>query len=119
MNDITKLIVYLFVANIIAWYQIQGQFLTGKVGKFLNNDLTIIILGIPIGWMLWKSAALSYTIFGGVWNVRMIGFGMGTMIFGVMTWSILGEPPAWHTVVSILLAIAIILLQFSNITMRT
>ena len=44
MNDITKLIVYLFVANIIAWYQIQGQFLTGKVGKFLNNDLTIIIV---------------------------------------------------------------------------
>ena len=119
MSDILKLVVYLVIANILAWYQIQGQFLVGKVGKILNNDLTIIILGIPIGWLLWKAAALSYVVFGGVWNIRMIGFGLGTLIFGIMTWGILGELPAWHTVVSIILAIAIILLQFSNITMRT
>ena len=118
MNQIIKLILYLFIANIIAWYQIQGQFLAGKAGKFLNNDIVVVILGIPIGWLLWKAAFLSYAILGGVWNVRMIGFGMGTLIFGVMTWSILGETPAWHTTVSIILAIAIILLQFSNLTMR-
>jgi len=118
MKEIIRLVVYLALANIFAWYQIQGQFLDGKLGKFFNNDLVIIIVGVPIGWLLWKAAALSYIVFGGVWNIRMIGFGLGTMIFGVMTWGILGELPAWHTVVSIILALAIILLQFSNITMR-
>jgi len=119
MNPILQLILYLFTANVIAWFQIQGQFLTGKAGKLLSTDLAVVLLGIPIGWLLWKSAALSYTIFGGVWNIRMIGFGMGTMIFGILTWSILGETPAWHTTISIILAIAIILLQFSNLTMRS
>ena len=119
MKEIIKLVTYLGLANILAWYQIQGQFLEGKIGKLLNNDFVVIVIGIPIGWLLWKAAALSYTVFGGVWNIRMIGFGLGTMIFGIMTWGILGELPAWHTTVSIILAIAIILLQFSNITMRT
>jgi hypothetical protein len=48
----------------------------------------------------------------------MIGFGMGTFIFGVMTWGILKELPGWHTGISIILAVAIILLQFSNLSLK-
>ena len=117
-SDILQLLVYLLVANTIAWYQIQGQFLKGFWGKALSNDLIIILMGIPIGWLLWKAAAMSYVIFGGVWNIRMIGFGLGTLVFGVMTWSILGELPGWHTIISVILAVAIILLQFSNLNVK-
>ena len=118
MKEIIRLVVYLALANIFAWYQIQGQFLGGKLGQWLNNGIIVVLLGIPIGWLLWKAASLSYLIFGGVWNIRMIGFGLGTVIFGIMTWLILNELPAWHTIISIILAVAIILLQFSNLNIK-
>ena len=49
MNQITTLIIYLIVANVIAWYQIQGQFLSGKAGQIFSNDFIVILMGVPIG----------------------------------------------------------------------
>lgn len=112
----TKLIMYLIFGNIMAWYQLQGQFLTNPFFKQLfSKDLAVVVLGLPIGWLFWRSATLSYEIFGGVWNVRLIGFGVGTLVFGIMTMLILRELPTWHTVISIVLAVAIIMLQLANI----
>ena len=82
MSIVLKLIALLVIANVIAWYQIQGQFMKGSIAQLLSKDWIVVVLGIPIGWMLWKSATLSYQYFGAVWNIRMIGFGLGTMIFG-------------------------------------
>ena len=118
MSILSQMFLLLLVANIIAWFQIQGQFMTGQWQEWLSKDWVVIILGVPIGWMLWKSAYLSFEHFGAVWNVRMIGFGFGTFIFGIMTWSILGELPGWHTGISLVLAAAIIMLQFSNLTIK-
>jgi hypothetical protein len=118
MSLLVKLILLLFCANLLAWFQLQGQFIHGKLGQIFSKDLTIIIVGIPIGWMFWKCTSMSYEHFGAVWNLRMIGFGIGTIVFGIMTWLVLGEIPAWHTVISILLAAAIIMLQFSNLTLK-
>ena len=113
---LTKLIMYLVFGNIMAWYQLQGQFLSNPFFKQLfSRDLAVVILGLPIGWLFWRSATLSYEIFGGVWNVRLIGFGIGTLVFGIMTMFILKELPSWHTVISIELAAAIIKLQLSHI----
>jgi len=119
MNTLVELFILLFFANVIAWFQIQGQFMVGSWHNWLSKDWVIIVLGIPIGWMLWKAALLSYHYFGGaVWNIRMIGFGFGTVIFGIMTWAILGELPGWHTIISVVLAIAIIMLQFANLPVK-
>ena len=84
MSVLAQMFLMLFVANIVAWFQIQGQFMDGAWGRWLSKDWVVVILGIPIGWMLWKAAFLSYQYFGAVWNIRMIGFGMGTFIFGIM-----------------------------------
>jgi len=118
MSTLAELLLLLFFANIIAWFQIQGQFMDGSWKLWLSKDWVIILLGIPIGWMLWKAALMSYQYFGAVWNIRMIGFGLGTIVFGIMTWGILEELPGWHTIVSIVLAVAIIMLQFSNLTLK-
>jgi len=115
-NLLTKLISYLVIGNMMAWYQLQGQFLSNPFFKQLfSKDIAVVVLGLPIGWLFWRSATLSYEIFGGVWNVRLIGFGVGTFVFGVMTMLILKELPSWHTVISIVLAAAIIMLQLANI----
>ena len=115
MSTMFKLVALLVIANIIAWFQIQGQFMKGSIAQLLSKDWIVVVLGIPIGWMLWRSATLSYQYFGAVWNIRMIGFGLGTFIFGVMTWAILDELPGWHTSISLVLAAAIIMLQFANL----
>lgn len=112
----TRLILYLMLGNIMAWYQLQGQFLTNPFFKQLfSKDIAVVFLGLPIGWLFWRSTTLSYEIFGGVWNVRLIGFGVGTLVFAIMTMGILKELPSWHTVISIVLAVAIIMLQLANI----
>ena len=115
MSTVLKLVVLLVIANVIAWFQIQGQFMKGSIAQLFTKDWVVVMLGIPIGWMFWRSATLSYEYFGAVWNIRMIGFGLGTAIFGVLTWAILDELPGWHTGISLVLAAAIIMLQFANL----
>ena len=45
----------------------------------------------------------------------MIGFGVGTIVFGIMSWVMLEEIPTLKTFICILLAIAIILIQVTNL----
>jgi len=116
MNPLLKAIIILIVGNLMAWFQLQGQFLKGQVGEFMRQDWVVILMGIPIGWMFWKATYFSYQHFGALWNLRMIGFGIGTLIFGVMTAVFLNELPNWQTIISILLACVIILIQISNIS---
>ena len=65
--------------------------------------------------LFWYSTKWSYEHFGAFWNMRLAGFGIGTIVFGVMAWSLIGEVPTIKTFVCILLAIAIILIQVTNV----
>ena len=47
--------------------------------------------------------------------MRLAGFGIGTMVFGIMAWIFIGEIPTIKTMISILLAVAIILIQVTNL----
>jgi len=47
--------------------------------------------------------------------MRLAGFGIGTLVFGIMAWSLIGEIPTMKTFVCLLLAVAIILIQVTNI----
>ena len=73
------------------------------------------MIGYPVGMLFWYATKLSYEHFGFTWNMRMIGFGVGTIVFGIMSWAILDEIPTLKTFICILLAIAIILIQVTNL----
>ena len=45
----------------------------------------------------------------------MIGFGVGTLMFGILSWLLLDEIPTLKTFICILLAVAIILIQITNV----
>ena len=45
----------------------------------------------------------------------MIGFGIGTIVFGLMSYYFLKEIPTLKTIICLLLALAIILIQFTNV----
>mgnify|MGYP001162309354 CR=1 FL=1 len=116
-KDLFYLFFYMIVGNILAWFQLQGQFWkSSSLQHYFQKDWIVVLFGVPIGWMFWKAATHSYQYFGGVWNIRLIGFGVGTVIFGIMTMVLLRELPGWHTVVSIVLAATIIMLQFANLS---
>jgi len=47
--------------------------------------------------------------------MRLAGFGISTIVFGIMAWFFIGEIPTIKTMISLLLALAIILIQISNL----
>ncbi len=102
----------LTLANIIAFFQLNGQFLNID---WFKKPTSIILLGLPLSLMFWKATLWSYEHFGFFWNIRLMGFGLGTLIFGIMTWTVLGEQPTLKVIISLLLALAIILLQITNV----
>ena len=73
------------------------------------------IFWIPIGYAFFIATKLCYEYFWFTWNMRMIGFGVGTIVFGIMSWVMLEEIPTLKTFICILLAIAIILIQVTNL----
>jgi len=48
---------------------------------------------------------------GEVWPSRLIGFGIGIILFSGLTWSILGEALTWKSITCVILAFVILLIQ--------
>ena len=106
-------VVCLLIANVIAYYQLNGQFFLKE--WYWHNPWTTSMIGYPVGMLFWYATKLSYEHFGFTWNMRMIGFGVGTIVFGIMSYLTLKEVPTLKTIICILLATAIILIQFTNV----
>ncbi len=64
--------------------------------------------------LFWYSTKWSFEYFGAFWNMRLAGF-IGTVVFGTLTWLLIGEIPTLKTLISILLAVSIILIQLTNV----
>ena len=114
MNKLFLAIIILILGNILAWYQLNAQFKWTE-SAFWNNPYLMSIFGIPVGYAFFIATKLCFEHFGFTWNMRMIGFGVGTIIFGIMSYGILKEIPTLKTFICILLAIAIILIQVTNV----
>ena len=101
----------LFIINNIAiWYQLNGQ-LVWDFWKSPKGIITSLLMGIPITGMFWLATKWGYIGFGTLWPVRFMGFATSMMTFPVMTWLYLGETITLKTLVTILLAFIIMLLQ--------
>ena len=102
------------LAAILAYFQLQGHYVWPKE-KFLSSMWWIYGTSIIIAPLFFYSTKWSYEHFGAFWNMRLAGFGVGTIVFGIMAWFFIGEIPTLKTVISLLLAAAIILIQVTNI----
>ncbi len=114
MDKLTISIVILALSNFLAWFQLNGQFLW-KNSPFWTNGIMMAIFGLPVGYMFFHATKLSYEHFGFTWNIRLIGFGVGTLIFGICSYLFLREIPTLKTLVCLLLALSIILIQVTNV----
>ena len=96
--------------NILIWYQLNSQ-LVWDWAKGTKSMWIMSLMGIPISLLFWYATKIGYEGFGNLWAVRFMGFATSMLTFPVMTWLYLGEAITLKTLVTILLAFIIMLLQ--------
>ena len=103
-------ILIFFVNNILIWYQLNGQ-LVWDFWKTWKGITTSLLMGIPITALFWLATKYGYEGFNSLWAVRFTGFATSMMTFPVMTWLYLGEVITLKTIITLILATIIMLLQ--------
>ena len=113
MSKLWLAIIAQLIGSVIAFYQLQGWIIYEH--KFLKSIWWIYFTSLFIAPLFFWSTRWSYEYFGAFWNMRLAGFGIGTIVFGVMAWMFIGEIPTLKTFICLLLAAAIILIQVTNL----
>lgn len=107
--NLLKGFIYGLIAQILTFLQLQGQM---KIEWFKNNTLLVACMGIPISLLFMysvKHMVLAYD--GQIWPSRLIGFGIGVVVFSVMSHYMFKEPFTPKTLVCLGLGLGIILIQ--------
>jgi hypothetical protein len=102
-------IVYFTIGQILIWFQSHIQFISNWSKE---NPLLIAIPGVLVSYvsiLATKHLAEAYN--GLVWPSRLIGFGVGIILFSLLTWILLGEKIEMKSLVCVVLAFCILLIQ--------
>ena len=103
-------IVSFLIGNILIWYQLNSQ-LVWEWAKGTKSMWIMSLLGIPISLLMWLCTKWGYIGFGSLWAVRWLAFGSSMLVFPLMTYFYLGEAITLKTLISIILALIIMILQ--------
>ena len=109
-NKLLIVLLFSFLGNVLAWLHMNAQF----KWDWAKETWWIILGGVPISFLFYYSTRLSYEHFGQYWAIRPLGFGMATITFGLLTAVFLKEIPSLKIWISLLLALAIVILNTSN-----
>ena len=111
INKYIVITIALFLLNnVLIWYQLNSQ-LVWDWAKGTKSMWIMSLLGIPISLLFWYATKIGYIGFGNLWAVRFMGFATSMMTFPIMTWLYLGETITLKTLLTILLAFIIMILQ--------
>ena len=107
--DLLKGFIFGLLAQIATFVQLQGQI---KYEWFKNNTLLIACMGIPISLLFMYSVKYFVAAYdGAIWPSRLIGFGIGVIVFTIMSHYMFNEPLTSKTLTCLGLGICIILIQ--------
>ena len=98
------------INNILIWYQLNSQ-LVWDWAKGTKAIWISCLMGIPISYMFWLCTKWGYIGFGALWPVRFMGFATSMLTFPIMTYFYLGEAVSLKTLITLLLALVIMILQ--------
>ena len=99
---------FLFV-QVLTWFQLNGQFVWPW---FKNNILLLCLFGLPISWLYIEATRLGFIAFEGViWPGRLLGFAAGIFTFAICANVFMGEGLSTKTIVSLVLATALVCIQ--------
>ena len=102
-------VIFGFLAQILTFFQLQGPL---KFEWLKNNYWINVLMGIPISMLFIYSVKNMITAFDGqMWPSRLIGFSIGAVVFTWLSWLIFKEPLTLKTIVCLILAITILIIQ--------
>ncbi len=100
-----------FVAHVLTFYQLNGQFLK-STSWFRDNTVTVAAAGIILSFFyIWGTKYAVQGMGGLLWPARFIGFGVGMIIYAVMVNYHFNEGINNKTWVSLALALILICIQ--------
>ena len=107
--DLLKGFIYGLIAQVITFMQLQGQM---KYSILKNNTWFVVILGLPISYLFMISVKYFVAAYDGqIWPSRLIGFGIGVIVFGLMSHWLFKEPFTLKTLICLGLGSLIVLIQ--------
>ena len=110
MNKLLLGIGLFFVGQILIWYQTNGQFRWDWCAK--NPFAMAVIFSIPISFAFIIATKYVVGFFDGqLWPGRFIGFATGMVSFGILTALHMSEGINAKTMISLVLAITLVLVQ--------
>jgi hypothetical protein len=102
-------VLYGVIAQILTFLQLQGNI---KYGWFQKYPIIMLLAAMPISYLFIKSVEFLVKAYDGqMWPSRLIGFGIGAIIFTLMSWWLFKEPFGLKTAVCMILATTILLIQ--------
>jgi len=98
-----------FIAQTLAWLQINGQF----VWPWMKDHRVLIsLIGVPISYLLMVATDLAYIgMDNKIWPGRFMAFAMGMLVFTVFTNVFLNEGINLKAGISLVLAAILLIIQ--------
>jgi hypothetical protein len=107
--NLLKGLIFGLLAQIVTFLQLQGQV---KIEWFKNHPLIIAFMGVPISLLFMYSVRNFVAAYDGqIWPSRLIGFGIGVVVFTIMSHYMFKEPLTPKTLTCLGLGVIIILIQ--------
>tara|TARA_R110001583_G_scaffold69257_1_gene196457 strand:- start:621 stop:968 length:348 start_codon:yes stop_codon:yes gene_type:complete len=109
-GSITTGVLFFLVGNIFAWFQFNSQFVWDwwKDKALLSN----LLFAIPMGLCFWHAIRNIVLSTNQLWSSKLIGFGVGNVVFGILTYAFLKESVFTpKTLICLFLASLIIAIQ--------
>jgi len=97
------------IGQILSFVQLQGYL---KYDYLKNNLWIPIMLGIPTSAIfIYGIKLLTKHYNGELWPSRIIGFSIGTVVFGILSYYLFKEQISFKTSICLILSVIIILVQ--------
>jgi multidrug transporter EmrE-like cation transporter len=107
--NLLKGFIFGLLAQVFTFFQLQGQL---KIDWFKNNTFLVACMGIPISLLFMYSVRNFVAAYdGAIWPSRLIGFGIGVIVFTIMSHYMFKEPLTPKTLTCLSLGVGIILIQ--------
>ena len=109
MNRLLLGIIFGILGQIFSFLQLQGSV---KYGWYQKYPAIILLSAIPAAWLYIKSVENLVSWGNGeLWPSRLIGFGLGIIIFVSLSWILFKEPITLKTFICLMLSVSILLVQ--------
>jgi hypothetical protein len=109
MNRLLQGIIYGIFGQVLSFLQLQGSI---KYGWFQKYPIIVLLSALPTTWIYIKSVEHLVEWSGGqLWPSRLIGFGIGIIVFVGLSMILFKEPLTLKTLTCLMLAASILLVQ--------